>query len=639
MAHQAHLSREELEAVLRRQIRELQHERDDERRKRDNTQRGYESLVHNITENIAASGAGPAGSANRELIDDILKQADREKENLQRKIQDLERRLKDEWSKRGALDYGSAGQLRALQRELDIIKEDKIELEHKFYEEKRKSNELQRRLDNPLLPNERANRVERDNEFLRHDKWKLEQKLKEEKRSSEEWRQKYEQAAYPRHNPIEDDLRRRIDTLNQQVEDLRRERGALQMKVRQVEEEMEAKRLRYDEVQQAYQSERRDKENLKKRLDDIGQVSQVQALNNHNARLQKEVMELRESKGKITSDLEDSQYKLGIEEKRTKDYGAKVEEMAHEIRSMEHQKKRTEIKLEAVLNEKQEIETKLHNKRENEEKYQPGRQQIPHDDLEEENQKLKNLIRKYEDRLKSPGTAKDLELLTAKVERLEEEKKALRNDCDKYCEDNEQLRKQIESFYTGRMSQGLSSVETMLQENMKRMERDKEYLQRKLEDAERETEDLRGKRAEQKKRDDSKIRDMIRKEKNFKTERDRLEHEIDDLKFTNKKLEEQLKQEESKIIETERDFDKMNPRRKKGVSFCIPNDEPQSILKKGSYTDERERINDESIPASTPTYEDLMKMKEEIGKLQSGLMSLEKDNRRREEENQRIEEY
>ncbi|XP_019862241.1 PREDICTED: intracellular protein transport protein USO1-like [Amphimedon queenslandica] len=404
------------------------------------------------------------------------------------------------------------------------------------------------------------------------------------------------------------------------------------MKVRQVEEEMDTKGLRYDDLHEAYQSERRDKENLKKRLDDIGQVSQVQVLNNHNARLQKEVMELRESKGKMKSDLEDSQYKLEIEEKRTKDYGAKVEEMAHEIRSMEHQKKRTEIKLEAVMNEKQEIETKLHNKRENEEKHQPGQQQILHDDLEKENQRLKNVLRKYEDRLKSPGTAKDLELLTAKVEDLEEEKKALRNDCDKYCKDNEQLRKRIESFYTGQMSQGLSSVDAMLQENMKRMERDKEYLRRQLDNAEREADDLR-KKAEQKKRDDSKIQEMIRKEKNFKTERERLEHEIDDLKFTNKKLEEQLKQEKSKIIETERDFDKMNPKRKKGVSFSISNDEPQSILKKGSYTDEREWIDDESIPASTPTYEDLMKMKEDMAKIQSGLMSLEKDNRRREKEN------
>lgn len=42
-------------------------------------------------------------------------------------------------------------------------------------------------------------------------------------------------------------------------------------------------------MHQAYQREKRDKENLKKRLDDIGQVSQVQALNDLNARLQKEV--------------------------------------------------------------------------------------------------------------------------------------------------------------------------------------------------------------------------------------------------------------------------------------------------------------------------------------------------------------
>lgn len=34
-----------------------------------------------------------------------------------------------------------------------------------------------------------------------------------------------------------------------------------------------------------------------------------------------------------------------------------------------------------------------------------------------------------------------------------------------------------------------------------------------------------------------------------------------------------------------------------------------------------------------------MKMKEELAIIQSGLSSLEKDNRRREEENQRIEEY
>ena len=32
-------------------------------------------------------------------------------------------------------------------------------------------------------------------------------------------------------------------------------------------------------------------------------------------------------------------------------------------------------------------------------------------------------------------------------------------------------------------------------------------------------------------------------------------------------------------------------------------------------------------------------MKEEMAKLKSGLISLEKDNRRRKEENQRIEEY
>lgn len=153
------------------------------------------------------------------------------------------------------------------------------------------------------------------------------------------------------------------------------------------------------------------------------------------------------------------------------------------------------------------------------------------------------------------------------------------------------------------MSQGLSSVDAMLQENMKRMERDKEYLQRQLDNAEKEADDLRGKRAEQKRKDDSKIQEMIRKEKNFKLERERLEREIDDMKVTNKRLEEQLKQEESKIIVTERDFDKMNSKRKKGVSFSIANDGPQSILKKGSYTDERERIDDESIPASTPTYE------------------------------------
>ncbi|XP_019857170.1 PREDICTED: intracellular protein transport protein USO1-like [Amphimedon queenslandica] len=618
----AHPSRAELEAenvALRRQIREIQHERDDERRKRDNTQRGYESLVHNITENIAASGAGPAGSANREFIDDILKQTDREKENLQHKIQDLEQRLKDEWSKRGALDYGSAGQLRALQRELDTIKEDKIELEHKFYEEKRKSNELQRRLDNPL-PNERANRVERDNEFLRHDKWKLEEKLKEEKRISEEWRRKYEQAAYPRHNPVEDDLRRRIDTLNQQVEDLKRERGIFQMKVRQVVEEMEAKLhsqgLRYDEMQQAYQSERRDKENLKKRLDDIGQVSQVQALNDDIARLQKEVIELRKSKGKITSDLEDSQYKLEIEEKRTKDYGAKVEEMAHEIRSLEHQKKRTEIKLEAVLNEKQEIETKLHNKRENEEKHQPGQQQILHDDLEKENQRLKNILRRYEDHLRS---AKDLGPLTAEVERLEEEKKALRNDCDKYCEDNEQLRKQIESFYTGRMSQGLSSVDAMLQENMKRMERDKEYLKRKLEDAVRESDDLREQKVGQKKKDDSKIQSLI-------MERKKLEGEIDKLNLANVKLKEQVKKQESSLEHDE--FDKI--KYKEVISFSHPIDEPQSIVKKGSYSDELHLIDADVV---TPSYEDLLKMKKELKELHLGVISLKEKNRRREEEN------
>ena len=150
------------------------------------------------------------------------------------------------------------------------------------------------------------------------------------------------------------------------------------------------------------------------------------------------------------------------------------------------------------------------------------------------------------------------------------------------------------------MSQGLSSVDAMLQENMERMERDKEYLRRQLEDAEKEADDLRGKKAEQKKKDDNKIQDMIRKEKNFNTERQRLEREIDELKVSNNKLKEQLKQEQSKSTRIEQDdFDKMNPKRKKGVSFS---DEPRSILKKGSYTytDEREPIDDES---STPTYE------------------------------------
>ena len=154
------------------------------------------------------------------------------------------------------------------------------------------------------------------------------------------------------------------------------------------------------------------------------------------------------------------------------------------------------------------------------------------------------------------------------------------------------------------MSQGLSSVDAMVQENMKRMERDKEYLRRQLEDAEKEADDLRGKKAEQKKKDDSKIQDMIRKERNFNMERQRLEREIDELKVANNKLEEQLKQEQSKSTRIEQDdFDKMNPKRKKGVSFSFSNDEPRSILKKVSYTDEREPIDDESVPASTPTYE------------------------------------
>ena len=98
-------------------------------------------------------------------------------------------------------------------------------MEHKLHEEKRKNNELQERLDNPL-PNERANRLGREvihctcsfhyhtiiqNEYLRQDMRKLEERLKGEKRNSEEWRRKYEQtAAHPRPNPVEDDLRRRV---------------------------------------------------------------------------------------------------------------------------------------------------------------------------------------------------------------------------------------------------------------------------------------------------------------------------------------------------------------------------------------------------------------------------------------------
>ncbi|XP_019857168.1 PREDICTED: uncharacterized protein MAL8P1.12-like isoform X2 [Amphimedon queenslandica] len=222
-------------------------------------------------------------------------------------IEDLEQGLEDEGRGAGLHEYESvsAGQLQAMQKDLNIIKEEKIKLEHKLYEEKRKSNELQRRLDNPL-PNERANRVERDNEFLRHDKWKLEERLKEEKRNSEEWRHKYEQAAHSRPNPVEDELRRRNGMLNQEIatlnQHLQRERGIFQMKVRQVEEvdaKLHSQELRYSELDKAYQREKRNIQNLK----------------DYIANLEKEVLDLTESKGKLKSDLEDCQCKLKDHEK------------------------------------------------------------------------------------------------------------------------------------------------------------------------------------------------------------------------------------------------------------------------------------------------------------------------------------
>lgn len=51
---------------------------DDERRRRESTYRGHES--QNMTGNFISIGG------NRELVDDILKQADREKETLLYKV-------------------------------------------------------------------------------------------------------------------------------------------------------------------------------------------------------------------------------------------------------------------------------------------------------------------------------------------------------------------------------------------------------------------------------------------------------------------------------------------------------------------------------------------------------------------------
>ena len=72
--------------MTRAEITLVSLQRDDERRRRESTSRGYESLVQNMMGNIESMRANGGGAVDPQLVDDILKEAGREKENLQRKV-------------------------------------------------------------------------------------------------------------------------------------------------------------------------------------------------------------------------------------------------------------------------------------------------------------------------------------------------------------------------------------------------------------------------------------------------------------------------------------------------------------------------------------------------------------------------
>lgn len=89
---------------------------------------------------------------------------------------------------------------------------------------------------------------------------------------------------------------------------------------------------------------------------------------------------------------------------------------------------------------------------------------------------------------------------------------------------------------------------------MERMTRDKDYLQTKLDDAQKEVDVLRENEKELKSKYESKKRELIRKERNYNDQVKRFEDEIDRLKIEKRELNTKLNFEVLKNKGGEKDF-------------------------------------------------------------------------------------